>query len=1215
MSTTLEIARFEFLARVRQKSTWVYFLIFLSLAMLWIAAAGGMFKDANISFGSGKVWVNSPFALATTVAFLGIFGLTVMSAIMGRAVQQDAEYSTEHFFFTAPINKAQYLGGRFIGAFGVGLVVFSSIALGAWLATLLPGMDAERLGPNSLAAYLWPYAIMQFPNMLLIGGIFFTLAASTRRMLPVYVGGVVLLIGWLLATQLLRDIDNKLLGALLDPFGLSALTRLTEYWTVAERKSRLVPFEGYLLWNRLLWLAVTSTLMTGCYARFSFSTHAAKVSAPVDEAVAAPEQVSSVPRSATAIASQARSSSPAPLRLLPALVRLNFVETVKNIYFGVLVLAGLLFMIFASTTLGEQYGTPTWPVTFQVMGLVSGSFGLFMLIIITFYSGELMWREREARLDQIVDATPVPTWVPMLAKLLALMLVPVVLQAMLMLCGMGIQLVKGYTHLQPLLYLQQLFGLDLIDYWLVCALAVAVHSVVNNKYVGHVVMILYYITVAFASQLGLEHNLLKYGAVPTATYSDINGYGHFLFRARMFEAYWGACALLLLVLAYLMWTRGTVAGWRERLAVARSRATLPVLAAGAAATLAFGALGGFIYYNTNILNTYRSSYDESAVRADYEKTWKSWADTPQPKVTAVTINVALTPSRQLLRATGNYALVNRSAAPIEEVMLNFMQGKAQHVHQLEFGLPAQLLEVSPTGEVRRYKFDTPLAPGATTTLSFDLESPTPGFQNEGSNTHVVYNGSFINNTEFLPLIGYQPDAELERDQDRKKFGLAPRERMPDRDDVKAQATNYISNFADWIAFDATVSTEPDQIAVAPGYLQREWTEGEGAQARRFFHYKMDIPILNFFAFQSGRYAVRKDVWHDTTASGKPPRDVAIEVYYQPGHEFNLDSMIASSKAALEYFSRHFGPYQHQQFRIIEFPRYATFAQSFPNTIPYSEGIGFIARVDPYDPKSVDYPYFVTAHEAAHQWWAHQVIGARAQGGTMLSESFAEYSALMVLKHRYGDAHMRKFLGYELDGYLRGRAFEQKKELPLARVENQAYIHYRKGSLVMYALQDLIGEDKVNGVLRKLRDETAYQGPPYPNATRFVQLLREAVPAEQQYVVDDWFESIVLYDNRAVKASAKAIDGGRWEVTLSTLTKKLRADELGKEQEVPFDDFIEIGVLSANDEIIKLEKRRIHQEQNSFTLVVSEKPGKAGIDPMNKLIDRKPKDNVLKVEMQ
>src|SRR5436190_4494016 len=171
------VASFEFRSRVKLISTWVYFLVFFALAMLWIAAAGGLFKDANISFGSGKVAVNSPYALAQTVSFLGMFGITVMAAIMGRAVQQDFEHRTHNFFFTSPIGKAQYLGGRFVGAFCVLLVVFTSIGLGAWLATLLPGMDAERLGPNHWSNYLVPYGIVLIPNALWIGAIFFALAA------------------------------------------------------------------------------------------------------------------------------------------------------------------------------------------------------------------------------------------------------------------------------------------------------------------------------------------------------------------------------------------------------------------------------------------------------------------------------------------------------------------------------------------------------------------------------------------------------------------------------------------------------------------------------------------------------------------------------------------------------------------------------------------------------------------------------------------------------------------------------------------------------------------------------------------------------------------------------------------------------------------------------------------------------------------------------
>ena len=103
-----------------------------------------------------------------------------------------------------------------------------------------------------------------------------------------------------------------------------------------------------------------------------------------------------------------------------------------------------------------------------------------------------------------------------------------------------------------------------------------------------------------------------------------------------------------------------------------------------------------------------------------------------------------------------------------------------------------------------------------------------------------------------------------------------------------------------------MSTEEDQIAIAPGYLQKEWKEG----GRHYFNYKMDVPILNFFAFQSARYAVKKDQW----------RDVAIEVYYQPGHEYNLERMIAGVKASLDYYTAAFGPYQHKQFRIIETPK-------------------------------------------------------------------------------------------------------------------------------------------------------------------------------------------------------------------------------------------------------------------------------------------------------
>ncbi len=1190
------IALFEFRTRVSRLSTWVYFLVFFALAMLWIAAAGGLFKEANISFGSGKVFVNSPFAIAQTVSLLGMFGVIVMAAVMGRAVQQDAEYRSHHFFFTSPISPLEYLGGRFLGAFGVLLVIFASIGLGAWLATLLPGMDAERLGPNLWVAYVWPYLLLLLPNALLIGCIFFVIAALTKKMLPVYVGSVLCLIGYLISLQLLRDLDNKTIAALIDPFGSTAIGRIAEYWTVAERNTRLIPLEGVLLWNRLLWLGVAALVAAFGFWRFSFSKFATERAG--GKAKKLDDMADDVlPGPALALPSMVTFTR-AGLRMLPHLTWLNFRETVKNIYFGVLVFAGILFLVLASTTLGNMFGTNTWPVTYQMTGLLGGTFGLFMLIIIAFYAGELVWRERDNRLDQIIDATPVPTWLPLLSKLLALMMVPVLLQFLLMLCGMTIQLFKGYTHFEVGLYLKELLGLQLLEYWLICALAIAIHSAVNQKYLGHFLMIVYYIVISFASGLGFEHNLYKYGSIPQVTYSDMNGFGHFLPRAFAFQAYWTAAAILLVIAAYLLWTRGTVGGWRERMVMASGRFHGSVVAASVVSLLAFVGLGGFIFYNTNVLNTYKSSKAGQQRQADYEQKYKDTAKYPQPRITAVKVKTDLYPSEQRVRMAGSYRLKNKNEQPVTEVWLGFAE-EDLIFHRLEFDVPVVLADDNKEIGVKWYRLQTPLAPGAEATLNFDLELATHGFTSSGSNTQVVYNGSFINGRSLLPVIGYQENMELARDQDRKKFGLAPKERMRDRDDPEGLKSNYLSNDSDWIDFETVVGTEEDQIAIAPGYLQKEWKEG----GRHYFSYKMDVPILNFFAYQSARYQVKKDKW----------REVPIEVYYHAGHEYNIDRMIAATKASLEYFSNAFGPYQHKQFRILEFPRYAMFAQAFPNTIPYSEGIGFIARVRDDDEKDIDYPYYVTAHEAAHQWWAHQLMGGNVQGGTMLSETLAQYSALMVMKQKYGEAKMQKFLAYEMDRYLGGRAFEQKKELPLARVENQPYIHYRKGSVVMYALQDYIGEENVNKALKALIEEWAYKGPPYPNATLFLKHIRAVTPAHLQYVIDDMFENIVLYDNRTTKATYKELPGGKFEVTMKITAKKRKADKLGKEEDVPLADWIDIGVLDDKGVPIFLEKRRIEKEENEITVVVDKKPVKAGIDPLNKLIDRRPKDNVVAVE--
>jgi hypothetical protein len=1203
MGALVAIARFEVRTKLWRISTIVYFVVFAVLAALWIAAAGGAFANANIVIGSDRTNINSPYTLAQTITFLGMLGVVTVAAFMGRAVQQDFEHQTFHFFFTSPIAKYEYFVGRYLGAAGMLMVIFLGIAAGIWLGAHWPGVSADRVGPWRIAAFVRPYAIMLLPNVLVFGAFFFGLGALGRRMMPVYVAGIVLLIGNLAARAFLQDIDNKTLASLLDPMGSVAQGVVVRYWSPAERNTQLVPLAGELLWNRALWLAVGIAAFALCYWRFrtSFATSERagrrKAKPEVEEAMpVAPRRVA-LPEAALDV----RAST--YFRQLPGLVALYLRETVKNVYFLVIVFAGAAFILANGKTAGILYGTPTYPVTYQVLDFASGTFSLFMLIITAFYAGELVWRERDARMALIADSLPTPSWLPFIAKLLTLMGMQALLQLVVLVCGVLIQLFMGYTKLELGQYLYRLFALQLPEFWMIAALALTVHTLVNHKYLGHFVVVLYFIVNIASAGFGYDHMIYRFGDTPPAIYSDMNGYGHFLGPVRWLQLYWTAASVLLLVAARLFWVRGADTDWRIRWRIAGQRWTGPVVATTAVAAIVFVATGAWIYYNTDVLNTYRSEFARDELLAQYEKLYKPLASKPQPKVTAVRVDVDIYPYQHRIRFAGTYTLKNKGDAAIPELYLNVRE--SAKIDKLAASVPMKLAEARPELDWRRYTLDPPLAPGATMTLDFDLEYPPPGFTNRGAHGMVVDNGTFVNSFSALPVIGYVERKELMLDHDREKHGLKPKERMHDLDDAAARKVNYISHDADWIDFDATVTTSADQIALAPGYLQREWTEGD----RRHFHYKMDVPILNFYAFLSARYAVKRDAWH---GDGK---DVPIEIYYQPGHEYDVDQMIQGVKDSLAYYTKNFSPYQHHQVRILEFPRYERFAQSFPNTIPFSESIGFIAKVDPKDPKDIDYPYYVTAHEVAHQWWAHQVIGADVQGATMMSETLAQYSALMVMKHKYGDAKMKRFLHYELDSYLVGRATERKKEQPLYRNENQGYIHYRKGSLAMYALQDYIGEDRVNQALAAYIKKVGFQDPPYTTSRELLAEFRAVTPPEYQYLIGDLFETITLYENRAVSASARDLGVGRYQVKVEVEAKKARVDDKGVQGDVPMDDWVDIGVQGEDDKPLYLAKQRVHSGKSTFTVEVSGKPVRAGIDPVNKLIDKRPDDNTVKVEME
>jgi len=1190
------IAAFEFRYQFRNPVLWVAAGLFFLFTFGFVAS-----DQIQIGGAGGNTHENGPFSITQAQLIFSIFYMFVTAAFVANVVVRDDDTGYGPIVRSTRVTKFSYLFGRFTGAFLIAALGFLAIPLGIWIGSAMPWIDPETLGPNRAAYYWWPYLILALPNVLITSAIFFALATATRSMMATYLGVIAVLVLWVIVnTSLASNPELQETLSVADPFGIQAFGQATRYWTAAERNGQLPDLAGLILWNRLLWIALSLGFLALAYFAYRFADKGAsrrrrrKARRAAQEAAALEAEI----RHGAVALPAARHDSASARAQMAARTRFEMRQVFLSPAFVVLVALGLFNAIGTLWFGGETFGTPTYPVTFTLIPLLQGSFTIIPIIIAIYYAGELVWRERDRKMHEIIDATPLPNWAFAVPKTLAVSLVLIATVLIGVAAAVSVQLLKGHTQLELgkyFLWYVLPTGFDMV---LVAILAVFVQALSPNKFVGWGVMVLYIVATIIFSSIGLEHNLYLYGGTPDEPLSDMNGAGIYWKAAWWFRLYWGAVSIILLVAAHLLWRRGTETRLKPRLgrAPARLRGT-PGLISGAALVVA-AATGGWIFYNTNILNEYRTEDAGEAYAAEYERRFLRYEDLPQPAISHVVLQVDLHPEQIRADVRGRYVLRNLTGRPISDVHVR-QTDRYQQLQAIDFP-GARLASHDEDYGYRIFRLDRPMAPGETRELAFRVRREQIGFRNANAETRLVPNGTFLNNYELAPAIGMDRFLLLQDRTTRRRHGLADELRPARLEDESATRRPYFGG--GWSTADITISTVADQIPIAPGRRVMDVT----ANGRRTARFVSDAPIMTFFSIQSARYAEARRV-HD---------GVTLSIFHHLGHDRNVERMLDALQHGLDYYQASFGPYQFDQARIIEFPGYASFAQAFANTMPYSEAIGFVA--DNTDPDEIDYVTYITAHELAHQWWAHQVIGANAQGGTMLSETLSQYSALMLMKRLYGEDEIRRFLQFELDNYLRSRGQEGIEELPLGRVENQPYIHYRKGSLAMYLLQERLGEAAVNRALRRLIDRHRFQGAPYPRSTDLIRLLRqEATTAEQQALITDLFERITVYDLKVDAPTAVRRADGRWDVTVPVEARKYYAGGRGEENETALAERIEIGLFTAlpgrgafdRSNVILMERRPIRSGRQVLRFVTDRPPTHAGIDPYNFYVDRNSDDNV------
>lgn len=1182
-----EVIRFELNYRKNRAATYIYFAIIFIFCFVAVTVEGG-----GIGGATGQVKENAPLIITRMSVIISIFMCLIASAIMGVAVLRDFEYNTEAIMFSTPMSKFSYLMGRFIGSFIVLLFIGSGIWTAFAIGDFMWWRDADKLLPFNLWHFFQPFLVFVVPNMFFCGALLFMSGTLSRKSLVLYTQGFLLLVLYIASLTMIRQLDQKETAALLDPFGTRALAYTAQYWTPSEQNTLLVPMSGYVLYNRLIWIGVGVLALIVTYFGFSFNVVRNSIvrRKPSSEKVKLNPENVSLPVVSQVINSGTR------IKQFFRLTWFYVVSVVTEIPFIGIVICGLLLLILNATNLSALYGTASHPTTYGVLDLIEGSFSIFFVVLVVFYSGELVWKERIVKVDQIIDAMPIADFTMLISKFLALLIIYSVLIVMLILCGVAIQTSYGYTNFELPLYFGTMFTETMSTLIIFTFLSIFVQVMVNNKFLGYAVVVGFFIVTLVLSEIGLEHALFDFGGSGLGTYSDMNVYGHFVSPFAWMDAYWFGFTGVLFAIAVFFSVRGTESVIDIRWRAGKLRLNRTLVTFALSMTVLFISSGFYIFYNTNIINEYNSTDDGKKTRADYEKTLKKFEFLNQPRITESNLKIEIYPRSRDYVAEGYYWLKNKSSEPIDSIHVQYNPAREHKIEYMRFDRQAVVSDQYSKFGYFIYGIDPRLAPGDSVKLEYKVSYTTKGFKSATGPTPVLFNGTFINNT-VLPSLGYSPEVELDDDDDRKDHDLGKKERMLERDDPRGLAQNLFGDDADHIRFEIVIGTDADQIGIAPGYLQRSWDE----DGRKYFHYKMDAPMCNFYSIISARYLVKTDKWND----------VNLEIYYHPGHEYNLDKMMKGMKDALTYYTNNFGPYQFRQLRIMEFPRYASFAQSFANTVPFSEGIGFIAKIE--DPeKDIDYVYYVTAHEVAHQWWGHQAMEANVKGNAMLSESMSQYSALMVMKNNFPPEMIERYLKYELDSYLSGRSSERKKEQPLEFVERQGYIHYRKASLIFFALQDYIGEDSVNTAVRRYLNKWKFQDAPYPTSLDLLSELRRVTPDSLKPILTDMFTTITLFENKTDSAVFEELSPAYFEVTLKTSSEKMRADSTGMETPVEIDDWIDVGVYGRNEKgeekLLYLKKHHITKKENTFVITVKQKPSKAGIDPLHKLIDRHSGDN-------
>lgn len=1180
-SIFFDVVQFEILYHLRRQTFWLITILFFVIGLTDIVSKAG---EGNAFF-----FVNSPSQIFQTTIWYCIFGILAASAFVAETFVRDTNYRMEALILATPIRKWDYLATRFLAAFWVTLFAFSSYLLGMILGTMMPGLNPFALGPLRLEAYVVSYLIFTLPNLFLVSTIAFCLASKTRSIVMTYAGAIVLIMLYLASLIMVGvdviDFDQYRLWAMLDPFGFYALEEKTLSWTVYQHNTLMPPLSGIVILNRIFWLTVGSLLWCWSYQTYSMKvlnksrvqSHKTSI---IAQKIDKPSQINPV----NTIPLEAKNRS------LKAFINQWFYRSgfeIKQVLTGrafLLITAfGLVSLIItAMGTRSYNYSNPSTDILIHSANLYL-EYILFAIIIV--YSAELMWNDRQLRLQAVIDATSVSNGILLLSKLTALFAIITINLLLAMVVMVGYQAVNRYTDFEFPLYFKMLFIEHGPYFYLTAILALFTQVITRHKYAGMALVVMISLSKIPLDALGWYHNLYRFAATNDIEYSLMNGYGHLLTGHLWYTLYWALFGAILMVFAYIIWPRGTsdlrlIKGWKQ----AWVRTSQSVKQTLAGLIVAFVGVGGWIFYNTNIINQYQPPGKEETA-AEIEQRFKQYENLPIPVVTNTKVNIELYPEERYFVANGEYVLENRTNYPIQQLhLLSFINLKLAEINYPG----ATLKEAYPEWGYYIYDLETPLKPGERQTMKFITKTERPrGFQNQvdSDDVYMIYpndvvgNGTNLYSPFILPFVGYTKMVEHKKAWMRHQFNLPPLdERMRSHDHPIGLSQGLMLAHLGWGSTDITIGTSSDQTVVTTGKLVNQWKQGN----RNYFQYQSTAKDRGKFTIYSGRYAVYKNNNYR----------VQIEIYYHPKHQENVELIAEQVGKALEFYEKTFGPYPFEQVRVVEFVYYDGMVFSEAGVIGIPEVLVWKSEAKGRGKDSIiDWVSYLLAYA----WWEDQIIAADVAGGMTIREALSGYASSLYQRSRRTPEEQRLAKQQLMRDFFRLLGKIDFQEPALIDVYNEVPIARHKGGMILEQIEDLIGQEALLSGIRNFLQQYRYQPAPYPT----VLDLRDAILAEasgdQRETISELFANVITYQVGLADAVFDPLPDGRYKVQLQVEAQKLYTTQLGKQESEALDLPVTISLSDENGEEIFSKKYTILGQKATIDLVTNKRPTYAAVD--------------------